>query len=234
MDTFTIHYCFTLKNNEKKKFSLEIDSQRIELINNIPDKLPSWALLDFHKCPHCPLPTNTHSHCPLCANIVTIVEQFEGVKSFDELQLEVVTADKVIFQETTAQRAIGTLMGLVSATSGCPHTVFFRPMARFHRPLAREETVYRAVSMYLVAQYFLQQNGEQIDMSLNGLKDIYHNLNIVNQSLVKRFRSFSKTDISANAIILLDVYASTIPSIIEKSLEDIRYLFEPYLSKKTF
>ena len=133
MDTFTIHYCFTLKNNEKKKFSLEIDSQRIELINNIPDKLPSWTLLDFYKCPHCPLSTNTHSHCPLCANIVTVVEQFEGVKSFDELQLEVVTEDKVIFQETTAQRAIGKY---VFYEDNEEHKIWFQNFEEYYNAIA--------------------------------------------------------------------------------------------------
>lgn len=230
MDTFTIHYCFTLKDNIKKRFSLEIDSRRIELLNNVPENLPSWTVLDFHKCPHCHLSSDKHSHCPVCANMVTIVEQFEAIVSFDAIKIEVVTENKVILQETTAQRAIGALMGLVFATSGCPHTVFFRPMARFHLPPAREETIYRAVSMYLVAQYFRQQNGEQGDWQLDGLKEIYQNLNIINHSIAGRLHSFSKSDSSTNAITLLDIYAKTVPSIIEESLEDIRYLFEPYLS----
>ena len=57
------------------------------------------------------------------------------------------------------------------ATSGCPHMDFFKPMARFHLPLANaEETVYRATSMYLLAQYFLQREGKEADMELEGLK----------------------------------------------------------------
>ena len=72
--------------------------------------------------------------------------------------------------EDDCKEGISSLMGLVSAASGCPHTSALRPMARFHLPLARnEETVHRATSMYLLAQFFLKKEGAQTDLELDGI-----------------------------------------------------------------
>jgi hypothetical protein len=120
-------------------------------------------------------------------------------------------------------------MGLIIATSGCPHTAFFRPMARFHLPLATEaETLYRAVSMYLLAQYFLKNEGRPADLDLAGLKNIYANVGIVNRAVADRIRNATKKDSAINALVLLDVFTMALPFAIEDSLQDLRYLFTPY------
>jgi hypothetical protein len=139
------------------------------------------------------------------------------------------TAERFITQETTVQRGMSSLMGLVMATSGCPHMAFFKPMARFHLPFASaEETVYRATSMYLLAQYFLHKEGHPTDLDLTGLREIYNNIEIVNVAVAKRLRTATEADSAINAIILLDIYTKAIPVVIEESLEEIRYLFAPF------
>ena len=116
------------------------------------------------------------------------------------------------------------------AVSGCPHTGFFKPMARFHLPLAsEEETIYRSTSMYLLAQYFRFMETGVSDFSMKGLENIYKNIQIVNTSIVDRLRGASTTDSSVNAVIILDMYARIMPFVIEDSLKDIRHLFKPYL-----
>jgi hypothetical protein len=123
-------------------------------------------------------------------------------------------------------------MGLVMATSGCPHMAFFKPMARFHLPFSSsEETIYRATSMYLLAQYFLKKQGKHADLDLAGLREIYKNIEIVNVAVAKRLRAATEADSAVNAIILLDIYTKAVPVIIEESLEEIRYLFAPYFKK---
>ncbi len=65
-----------------------------------------------------------------------------------------------IQKRTTLQDAVGSLMGVLSATSGCPRFSFLEPMAGFHLPFANEqETIYRAVSTYLLAQFLVGQHG---------------------------------------------------------------------------
>jgi hypothetical protein len=173
----------------------------------------------------------THAHCPLAANLVNIVEPFDRLLSYDEVHVDVATEDRVISQDTTAEQGISSMMGLVIATSGCPHAAFFKPMARFHLPLANPaETIYRAASMYLLAQYFMKQNGRETDLQLTGLSEIYSNIQIVNASTAKRLRAATETDSSLNAIVLLDMFAKTLSHAIEDSLVEIRYLFEPFLS----
>ena len=123
------------------------------------------------------------------------------------------------------------MMGLVIATSGCPHAAFFKPMARFHLPLASKvETIFRATSMYLLAQYFLKNAGKCADFELEGLSQIYANMQIINMAVAERLRAATKTDSSVNAIVILDCYAKSLPFAIEKSLEDVRYLFSPFLN----
>ena len=58
--------------------------------------------------------------------------------SSERIRLEVTTTDRFVAQDTSAQKGISSMMGLIIATSGCPHTAFLRPMARFHQPLAGE------------------------------------------------------------------------------------------------
>jgi len=195
------------------------------------DNLEIRYCFTLHQCSHCPLTVDTHPHCPLAASLVNIVGPFDRILSCDEVHVEVTSEERLSSQDTTAQIGISSVMGLVIATSGCPHAAFFRPMARFHLPLAgKEETIYRATSMYLVAQYFLKQDGKNADIELEGLTKIYHNIHIVNKSTAKRLRASSERDSAVNAIVLLDMYALILPHVIKKSLEEIRYLFGPFLN----
>jgi hypothetical protein len=229
MRTLTIQYCFTLTDGSREVFYLEFDSENFDLTGNIPETLPAWTSLDFHQCPHCPLDKSTYPHCPVAANIVNIVSHFDGVLSYDEVHLEVVTEERQISQTTTAQKGICSMMGLIFATSGCPHASYFKPMARFHLPLStEEETIYRAASMYLLAQYFLKEEGRSADLELEGLTAVYENVQILNLAMARRLREATKTDSSLNALILLDAFAKTMPMVIEESLRGIRHLFAPF------
>jgi hypothetical protein len=231
MDTFSIQYRFKTTTGREERFRLEIDSLRLEAVDLPMGDLSVWTCLQFHQCPNCPLDPATCTHCPLMTNLVHLMEPFNTIQSHDEIRLEVVTAERSISQRTTAQRGISSLMGLLIAVSGCPHTVYFKPMARFHLPLAgEEETLYRAASMYLLGQYLRRKNGWTAEIDLAGLKQIYLNMQKVNTAVAGRLREATKTDSSANALILLDMYAKTVPYVIEESLDELRYLFEPYLT----
>lgn len=182
------------------------------------------------------LPSYDRDSCTLSpgVNIVGIVKRLERVLSYDEVHVSVITQERAISQGTTVQRGISSLMGLIIATSGCPHAAFFRPMARFHLPFATvEETVYRATSTYLLAQYFLRKRGQDVDFEFEGLNKIYHDIQVVNTTIAKRLRTASETDSAVNALVLLDMFAKTLPQAVEKSLEEIRHLFTPFLTRSS-
>ena len=231
MKPSTIRYRFRLKGGAEEIFNLQFEAKTLRLINIKTIDLPAWTRLDFHQCSHCPLSIETDRFCPLAANLSRIVDKFERLVSYDEIHIDVTTDQRLISQYTTAQNGISSIMGLMMATSGCPHTSFFRSMGHFHLPLSNEEeTIYRVTGSYLLAQYFLKKDGLDADFELEGLKKIYKNMQILNAAVADRLRSATESDSFLNAITILDSFAQTVPMVIEESLDDIRYLFRSYMS----
>jgi Domain of unknown function (DUF6901) len=230
MDTVRVLYRFRLGDGTTEVMELKLDSHSLELDSHATD-VPDWARLEFNQCPHCPLDPVEHPHCPVAAGIADVIHRFDGVFSHDELDLEVVTGERRFASHTTAQRAIGSLLGLLIATSGCPYTNYLKPMAQFHLPLATEkETIFRVAGMYLLAQYFVKQAGGESDLELAGLTKIYDDLHILNASIARRLRSATRTDSSVNAIILLDMFTNLVPYSIEDHLDEIRHLLTAFLT----
>lgn len=230
MTTRDITYHFILDKGREEFFDIAIDENSMELLNDVPDVLPAWTELTFHQCPHCPLGPEKYSHCPVAIHLIRIVHCFDGLLSHDPVEVRIVTKERNIHQNTIVQQAIGSMMGLIISTCGCPHTRYFRPMARFHLPLAtEEETIFRSTSMYCLAQYFRGGEGKSVDTDFRGLTEIYRNVQIVNSVIAERLRAATETDSSINAVIFLDMYAKAMPYVIKDALKEIRYLFAPYL-----
>lgn len=235
METVTIQYYFTFPDGSQENIDLCLNAENLELLGPTTRKeFPAWTKLIFHQCLNCPLTPDTHPYCPVALNILNLVRRFDRFISYEEVHMVVITDERIVSQATTAQKALSSLMGVVIANSGCPHTTFFRPMARFHLPLASvEETIFRATSMYLLSQYFLKQEGRTADLDLNGLQRIYDDIHVVNRAMAERLRYASSTDLSANAVILLDLYAQAFPHAFSKTLHNIRHLFTPFLGPCT-
>ena len=230
MGNISLRYSFRLSKDRREVFNLELDEENLELNGSFSRALPEWTKLEFKQCPNCTLDLKTHPHCPAASHLADIVKRFADILSYDEVHVDVLTEDRQISQDTSAQVAISSLMGLVLATSGCPHMAFFKPMARFHLPVANDyETVYRSVSTYLLGQYFAAKNGRKADLALEGLKGIYENVQLVNSHILERLRSATEKDSSLNAVITLHLFAEAVIINIEESLEGVRHLFEPYL-----
>ena len=230
MKEIKIQYCFQLPDNRQEIFDLIINGRTLEVVGDSIADPPDWTRLTFHQCPNCPVLAEDEPLCPVATKLATIVNKFGNILSYDEIDLEVHTQERIIFQNTTAQRGIASYMGLVMATSGCPHTLFLKPMARFHLPLAsEEETIYRAFSMHALAHYFLHPDNKESEPQFDALKNYYENLQTVNVSIAKRLKAASSTDSSINALINLDMYAKAMPYVVEESLEELRYLFIPDL-----
>jgi hypothetical protein len=217
-------------DNSERLFKLLLDDRTLQLIPADVAEYPTWTALDYHRCPNCPLDENVQPRCPAACAITDIVTASNDLFSYTQVNVEVQTPERRITADTTLQRAVSSLLGLVLATSGCPHTDFLKPMARFHLPFAsEEETIYRVTSMYLLAQYFRRKQGDEADMDLSALTEIYRNLQVVNRHMAGRLRGASDKDATVNAVVILDMLAKALSYTIDESLHEIRYLFEPYL-----
>lgn len=240
MSTETITYTFYLRGKEPVTFPVEIDygNDQPLYIREPSSTYPKWVGLEEHQCPHCPLNTKDTPYCPVAIAISGVLDFTRGLPAHQDVDIEVLENERTTKMQSTLQDALSSLLGLVIATSGCPYTEYFKPMARFHLPLATyEETVYRAASMYLMSQYYVMKKGERPDLELNGLKKIYNNLHIINQHMASRLKrgvSHRDTlDATFNAMVILDSYAATIQEIIDDSLTEFKDLFSHYLNNAT-
>ncbi len=232
MEPLSIYYHFEFPDETEETFHLEIDPETFELTNMIPETLPSWTKLTFHQCPHCPLDIATHPYCPLAASQIELIKSLAYFLPYQEVHLDVLIEKRRFSQDTTIQAALGSLMGLIMPASGCPITAYFKPMARFHLPLASSaETIYRSVSMYFMAQYFLAKEGKTPDLDLQGMAKIYEAVHLMNTSIAERFLAASKKDSTVDAVVQLDIYAMTFLGILEQPLEEIQHLFHAYFER---
>jgi hypothetical protein len=166
-------------------------------------------------------------------SLVDLVESFKGSISFEKAKIVFEFEDRTYFKHTALQEGLSSLIGIYMVTSGCPLMEKLKPMVRFHLPFAtEEETMYRVISMYLLAQYFMYKKGQNPDWELKNLVKIYEDIRIVNKNICRRLANIKIEDSSINALITLDCFADAVTfSINENMLGEIELLFKAYLGK---
>ncbi|MCA1907894.1 MAG: hypothetical protein LDL39_05995 [Magnetospirillum sp.] len=222
-----IRYTFHLPDGVHESVVLEFDDQTFLLRPPAIQGVEAWTALDFHICPHCPLDKRTHPHCPLARALAGFVHEFDRFYSYEVAEVEVQAGSRRIISKQPLQAAMASILGLVGATSGCPHLDFFRPMARFHLPFASEqETLFRALSIHLLGEYL--RAGGQGDklVGVAGLQARYAAVADVNLTMADRIRAAFKKDVVVNAIVILDTFAQAVPWVIDDALLELRPLFD--------
>jgi len=230
-ENFTIKYTFQFESKEQKEFVINLDGKSLDLIFPPKQELPPWTELSCEQCSHCPLDPNEHKHCPVAKSLVEVIRFFSTLRSIEEVDLLIETEQRNYSKHTPLQSAVGSLIGIYMVSSGCPIMNKLRPMVRFHLPFASiDETIYRAISMYLTAQFLIHKQGKTPDWELNDLGKIYENVNKLNSHFIKRIRQIKIEDASLNAIVILDCFAQSVGfSVTEKMLDSLEALFHAYL-----
>lgn len=227
--TLQIHYRFRFHNGETIEIPLHLDEDTLTLLPLTEHAPPLWTETALHQCKGCPLDPGVNPNCPTAVHLGGIVEIFHDHNSYDEVTVEVNDGRRSYLKDTSLQDGLGSLVGIIMATGGCPVLKPLRPMVRFHLPFASlEETEFRMVSMYLVAQYIRQKKGGQPDWSLDGLQAIYDRVQDVNKSFADRIRSASGNDAGVNAIVILDCFARAVPFAIRTMMRDYEKYFDSY------
>ena len=226
----TFKYKFKFSGGSEKKFIIKLDDKTLNLIQTESKPYPKWAELIYFKCPNCPLQEDQHIFCPVAANLVEIVDFFKASISYDEVDLFIETEQRGYIKHTTLQQGINSLIGIYMVTSGCPIMSKLKPMVRYHLPFATlQETRYRAISMYLLAQYFLYKRGKEPDWDLLKLIKIYDDIQIVNRHFFKRLSEIKIKDATLNALVKLDMFAQHVSASINKNvLDEMKSSFDVY------
>src|SRR5438552_17514070 len=76
--------------------------------------LPAWTELEFGRCPNCPLDAATTPHCPMAVRFVPLIAMMGKLRSYEQVEVCVETAERSVSKCTTLQRGLGALMGLLS------------------------------------------------------------------------------------------------------------------------
>ncbi|MFZ5471536.1 MAG: DUF6901 family protein [Myxococcota bacterium] len=230
-EPFVIRYEFAWSDGTKRSFLVELDPTTLAIVSRAPTSPPEWAKLDYQKCPNCPLSSMEFPHCPTAVQVADVVGTFAETYSYDTAEVHVWVSGREIIKKTSVQTSLSSLLGIFMTTSGCPVLAKLRPLVRFHSPFAtEEETFFRSVALYLIAQYLRQQSGQTADWSLNGLSAIYQDIGTVNKAFAERLRVGGSKDANLNAVIRLDMFAKGMPQVIEDGLAELRPLFEIMMS----
>jgi hypothetical protein len=230
-ENIRINYRFIFSNGEEREFPVVFDRYSLNLIPRGIKKTFQWAELSFCRCPGCSLNEKQYQYCPIALNLIDLIEFFKGATSHEMVDIVIETKERNYTKHTTLQSSLSSLMGIYMVTTGCPTMEKLKPMVRFHLPFASdEETRYRAITMYLMAQYFKYKKGQAPDWELTNLVKIYDDISTLNKHFCERLRNFQVEDASLNAVIILDCFAnSVIFSISKNVLKEFELLFSAYL-----
>jgi hypothetical protein len=227
----TFSYVYAFEDGTSREFDVRIDERHMRLI--LPDRAdyPAWTALDFCRCPNCPLDAAHHAHCPSAVALTEVVDFCKDRISHEKVEAIVATRNRTFVHTTPLHVALSSLIGVCMATGGCPVMERLRPMARFHLPFADdEETMFRAMSAYLLGQYFIMKQGGKPDWQMENLVGMYDEIKAVNRSFCDRVRAISTKDSNVNAVIGLDCFAdAVIFSLNQHFMEQLELLYQAYV-----
>lgn len=217
-DHMVVTYRIEAEDGSREEFALDISLPAVELAPPPAKGLPDWTRLDYHQCEHCPLKPRQSPYCPVAAQLVDYGQRMGRAVSYKKVKLTVDQEGKHLTAEVPAHEALRSVLGLVMATSGCPHMKFFKALARYHQPLADMElTILRSMSFYLLHQYFRGTKPLDWDTSFAGLIEIYKAAQEVNRGLANRLRQ-AQVFKELNWLAELDTFAAMMPLTVERSL----------------
>jgi hypothetical protein len=221
-----IRYSFDLPDASTKTLEFSFDSTDFRMSNQPPENPPFWTELGFNQCANCPLDASQNAHCPAALQMPSALEPLKALVSFDTVGVTVIQEERTVYAETTAQEAMSSVLGLIMATPGCPWTDHLRPMARFHLPFANEaETLYRSLCMFLLVREIFNADESP---GFGPLEELYKNLHVVNRDMSRRLGAATRTDPARNALALLDSYTTLLPAAPERSLDELKPLFDAW------
>lgn len=227
-----ITYVIDFLDGKQLVIPLDLDSSTLALQQSVEDP-PEWTKLEFEQCPNCPLDPDIHEYCPIAVNMSGALMVFNDYLSYEMVNVTIETGERRYQKKVALQDAVSSLIGIIMATSGCPVMDHLRPMVRTHLPFAsRTESVYRVISMYLMAQYFRKQRGMEADWDLKHLVELYDEIGKVNHAFSNRMFAQYEKDANINALVILKYVAELLTgSLQNNSLDNMESIFATWLKE---
>ncbi|APJ05164.1 hypothetical protein AXG55_10910 [Silvanigrella aquatica] len=216
-------YKFKFSDDHESKYVIDLNRNKdnVEAVSDVP-----WTQLDFNKCENCPLNSKETKNCPPAIDVERAMHEFQNILSSDIVKTYVETNDRTYYKECDAQTSLKALMGLIMATSLCPILKKLKGLAFYHLPFASfEETIFRAISDYLLKQYFKFKNNKNPDWSLSELSEYYEQIQMVNVAFFERIKVASKADANLNAVVSFSSQSQLISFALDEYLENLAKQF---------
>lgn len=226
-------YRFDFTDGTSKSHEVRIDPKSFEVRTDPSVKPPSWTRLSHHQCAGCPLKESETPDCPVAVNLIPIVDLFKDDSSTRSAEMTVGSNRRTVTRKGTLMEGLASLIGLLMAGSSCPVLGKLRPLVRTHLPFAvLDESAYRILGLYLLAQYFIGEAGGKPDSGLTGLARFGEEIQDVNRAFLERIIPLCKNDSVLNSITKLDCATSLAGmSPKGKRLREIRKNYSDYLPK---
>lgn len=230
MDKLTFNYRFKRADKTELIYTVIVDPDTLNVLTPDSDNDPDWTLLEYHQCDHCPLKKENHPRCPVAKNLHRLLTTFEKTQSIDIYEVQVETPERIYMKNTDIQNSLGSLFGLIMATSSCPTMSFLKPMARFHLPFSTiEETIFRSLGSFLISKYLEKSTVDKSEVNQD-LTENYKLVNAVNRNLISRIQHLinKKTsgDADQNAIVILDTLAVLLTMELGQNVDLISKLYK--------
>ena len=227
--TIRIVYRFEFGDGDVLEFPIVLDHASLGIMKQARASYPDWTELSYRKCPNCPLPGEGHPRCPIAENLVGVVDAFRDRLSYEEVGVAVDTPARRYSKRTTLQQALGSMIGIYTVASGCPVLDKLRPMLATHLPFMEpEESTYRMISMYLMAQYFRLKRGLSADWAMEGFLSFLEEARQTNRAFCHRLQGLGIKDASLNALAILNTLGEITSLQIEGDLNRLERIFSQH------
>jgi hypothetical protein len=224
-------YTFRFDDGQEQAVQLALDPVNLTLLEPVREEGSQWTSLGFCQVEACPRRSADRPTCPATMGLEGVLNFFGKRPSSEQVQVIIDAESRSYTKRTTIQQAVTSLVGIFMVTSGCPVLGKLKPMVRYHLPFATlEETQYRAISMYLLAQYFRSRQGKKPDWKLQDLVTMYKEIQSVNDYFVQRLSKTDTQGAGVNALVVLQAFSYAIAFSIDRDmLEEIELLFKSYI-----
>lgn len=221
-----VKYRFEFEDGFDELFDIYLDDD-MNVVT--PDEItpPQWAKLSYFKCPHCPLDVEMEEYCPVAKLLSDILVRFYERNSHDRVKVFVETEKRNYSKETDLQSGVSSMMGIFMVGSGCPIMGRLKPLLHFHLPFGTmDETLIRAVSIFLLSQYVRWKRGSKPDWEMKQLVKYYDDIMILNRNVADKIAGLEDRDASKNSLVLLNNFANFVTLVFDESMLNT---FEHYL-----